>query len=332
MGQGLQQGGVAPDIDVSTPVNAEPARQSAQDLLGNAAVAGMLPDLGPAPHDHSGHDHDGVVHANPEEEESGWSWAGALTGGALGGMLGLPGMIAGGVIGGLFGDDIAEGIGGLFGSEEGQDAAKDPAKTSSGLGDDVDAIMEKSPTLKGNIEALQKQGFTISYGEKGKGTFVDKTKKTIVIDANKQGDPMSVIKSLSHESGHALYETDPYVQFGSLSKDEYVKQNTMRDLKDEGEATIMNCIVREELLAADPKLDIGVSGAQSKQYIELYDKYKGKLDDPKERDKLRGEIGTAFANGEHPSTDPSKTYYDYYSDTYNKHWDKHHPAPAPSGT
>lgn len=287
-----------------------------QNLIGNAGLIGMLPGLGGGG---SGNVDTGPVIADPDRgpdttnaAPGGGSWMpsfGQIAGGVLGGLVGGPlGALAGGYLGGK----IEDGIKGLF------------APKGSGLGQDVDDIVNKSPTLKGNIEALQKQGYTISYGEKGKGTYVNKESKSIVIDENSKGDPMSVVQSLAHESGHAMYTADPYQGMDGKTRDEYVKANTNSNLKDEGEATITNLIVREELMKADPKMDIGVAGAQSKKYKELYEQNKDKISDPKERDKLRQQIGDAFADGEHPSTDPSKTYRQYYGKTYEDHWDKNH--------
>lgn len=101
----------------------------------------------------------------------------------------------------------------------------------------------------------------------------------------------------------------------------------MRHLKDEGEATITNMTVREEIMTATGKgpsgkdaVDIGVSGAQSDKYLDLYKKYP----DPKDRDKLREEIGKEFAKGETPRTDLSSNYEDYYGQAYKDAWDEAH--------
>ncbi len=289
-----------------------------QNLIGNAGLIGMLPGLGGGedhgPEVHCGHDHGpSTTPSAPGGTDSWFPSFGQIAGGLLGGALGGPlGALAGGWLGGK----IEEGIKGLFGPGTPQ---------GSGLGKDVDDIVNKSPTLKANIEALQKQGYTISYGEKGKGTYVNKDGKSIVIDENEKGNPLSVVQSLAHESGHAMYTADPYVGFDGKTRDEYVAANVNSNLKDEGEATIMNLIVREELMKNDPKMDIGVAGAQAEKYKELYEKNKDKISDPAERDKLRQTIGDAFADGEHPSTDTGKTYRQYYAKTYEDHWDKHHP-------
>lgn len=220
-------------------------------------------------------------------------------------------------------DDASQMIG------EGVDAVYekvDEMTSESGLGSEVDEMVDKSPTLKQNMEDARAKGFNVRYGEKGKGTYLDPETKEIVIDPAEKGDPAGIAQSLAHETGHALYEQDAYVDMDGLSKEEYVKRNTMRHLKDEGEATITNIKVREEILAATRKADgsggtdIGVAGSQGEQYKALYAKYP----DPKDRDKLREEIGKVFAKGETPSTDKSSNYEDYYGETYKNHWDEKH--------
>ena len=188
-----------------------------------------------------------------------------------------------------------------------------PPAVTTGLGAKVDALVEKSPTLQGNLKKLQEDGWTTVYGEAGKGSFCDKTAKRIVIDPNDKNNPVGVTQTLAHESGHALYTADPYIKPDGLTRAEYVAKNANRDLKDEGEATLMNAKIRDEI--GDP--DIGIAGAQAKKYEAIAKKYP----DAADRDTARQAIADVFAKGEHPSTDPTKTYEDYYGKTYADFWD-----------
>lgn len=197
-----------------------------------------------------------------------------------------------------------------------------PAVTT-GLGEDVDRLSSKSPTLVDNVKTMQKDGWTIEYGPAGGGSFCDSTAKKIVIDQNEKNDAPTVVQTLAHESGHALYKQDPYVDGNGRSREEFVSKNTMRLLKDEGEATLVNIKVRDEIVANGGK-DIGVAGSRSWTYTQIAKKYP----DPKDRDKARTEIANEFADNENPSTDASKTYRQYYAKTYEDHWDKHH-KPSP---
>jgi type VI secretion system secreted protein VgrG len=191
---------------------------------------------------------------------------------------------------------------------------------NTGLGTHVDVLISRSPTLTGNVQTLLAAGWTIQYGPAGKGTYADRQKKIIVIDSGSKGKTLSVVRSLAHESGHAMYTMDPYVAPDGLTKEEYVRRNTLRHLKDEGEATLTNIQVRNELLKAKAG-DIGVSGARSSEYLKIAAKYPSAAD----RDKARTTIGNAFAKGERPSTNSKSNYGTYYGASYAKYYDELHP-------
>lgn len=197
------------------------------------------------------------------------------------------------------------------------DASTADPPTVTGLGSSVDALTAQSPTLKSNIDTLQKGGWTIRYGDAGKGSYCDKNQKIIVIDSQLQNDSSSVTQVLSHESGHALYTADPYVSPTGRTKDEYVSLNTNRELKDEGEATLVNSKVRQEILK-NSGTDIGISGTQIASYEKAIAKYTSDVD----RDKARQEIADIFADNEQPSGTPSgTTYRSHYSKHYSDFWD-----------
>jgi len=187
---------------------------------------------------------------------------------------------------------------------------------TTGFGADVDALASQSSTLADNLRQLLRDGWTIRYGAAGKGSYADRAAKEIVIDSNSRGDTEAIVRVLAHESGHGLYEPDAYVPPSGLTKEEYVDRNTNSALKDEGEATMTNSDVRKELNDAGAG-DIGISGNESEKYEEIADKYP----DPADRDQARQEIGDTFADGENPSTDPGKTYKDYYGEPYSDWWD-----------
>lgn len=199
---------------------------------------------------------------------------------------------------------------------------KKTKKPKSPLSDKkVAKLISKSPTLKDNIATLQKDGWTIKYGEAGKGSFCSRDDKSIVLDPNDK-EATSVVQTLAHESGHALYTPDPYIDYTGLTKNEYVSKNANSALKDEGEATLTNAKIRQEII--DNKgPDIGIAGAQSSKYAEVYDKYEKDGD----REKARQEIADIFADNERPSTNPKITYREYYSETYQKHYDKYAKTP-----
>lgn len=201
----------------------------------------------------------------------------------------------------------------------GSPAASCAAKSAvtTGLGKDVDAEVAKSPKFTKLINDLQSKGWSIEYGEKGKGTYCDKNKKKIVVDSSKKGDTKKVLSSLAHEGGHAAYKEDPYVSPKGLKKEEYVKANLKRHLKDEGEATLTAIEIKKDLKEHGGP-EIAVLGAKADEYEKIAAKYP----DAKDRDKAREEIGEAFAKGEHPEIAPDKTYEEYYSGPYAEHYDK----------
>lgn len=195
-------------------------------------------------------------------------------------------------------------------------------RANTGLGDDVDALAAKSPTLQKNLQKLSADRWQIKYGVAGKGSYCSKRTKEIVIDPNSKGDPQGIVQTLAHESGHALYQADPYVPPTGLTRQQYIDMNTKSALKDEGEATMMNCQIRKEI-RNNGGPDIGVAGTQAADYAKVYDKYSASAD----RAKGRQEIGALFADGEHPSTDPSKTYRQYYEQPYADFFDQQGTGP-----
>lgn len=217
-------------------------------------------------------------------------------------------------------------------AEEAMDKAlgNPPPAVTTGLGYRVDKLISKSPKLVDNMQKL-KGKTDIEYGKPGGGTFYDPDalpRPKIVVDPRDADSPESVVQSVAHESGHALYTEEPYVPLTpGMTKDEYVNQNTNRHLKDEGEATMTNAEVRKEILDNGGP-DIGIAGSQAEDYAKIAEKYP----DPADRDKARQEIGDLFADGEQPSGDENagKSYRDYYGETYKEHYDEQNP-PNPPG-
>ena len=183
----------------------------------------------------------------------------------------------------------------------------------------IKELMQKSPTLMNNIAALRSNGWVMEYGAAGEGSYANRssTPKRIVIDQMELNDPKSFVQTLAHESGHAMYEPDNYVPPNGLSREQYVNSNAAISLKDEGEATLMNMKIRDEILANGGE-DIGIAGTQQASYLKIYDEYKIHQD----REAAREDIGYIFAMKERPSTDPTKTYKQYYSKPYEDYWDK----------
>lgn len=187
---------------------------------------------------------------------------------------------------------------------------------SLGLGSDVDNEVSKSPKFTKLTQDLLADGWSFEYGPAGQGSYCDKQSKTIIIDKNTQGNTRSVLTTLAHEGGHARYEADPYVPHNGLTRDEYVSRNVQRNLKDEGEATLTNIEMRDDL-KKHGGMRIDIAGAQAAKYEAIHKKYP----DDKDRDQARSEIGEEFADGEKVSRPPNPSYREYYSEPFRDHYD-----------
>ncbi|WP_221925276.1 type VI secretion system Vgr family protein [Enterobacter hormaechei] len=180
---------------------------------------------------------------------------------------------------------------------------------SSGYGKDVDSLVDKSPTMKNDIATLKKRGWTFEEGEAGKGTFANRQTRVITVDKNELGNPEEVVKSLSHESGHALYEPNIDVS----SREAYLNST----LSDEGAATLNNIRVQREIIA-NKGGDIGIAGnpANQPQYNRIYDSLeRGAI----KESEARTQIGRIFGKGEQTST-TGQYYEDYYGGWYDKNY------------
>lgn len=184
----------------------------------------------------------------------------------------------------------------------------------SALGDDaegVQALVDKAEPLQRQIEQLRMERWTVRYRQPSDvqpGSFADYPRREIVIDENYQGDINAVTQTLSHEVGHAIYGDGSDFN----TKEAYV--NSM--LANEGAAT-MNNIQTREWIRANGGPDIGIAGNFSNHpdYEIAYNNY---IRSDGDYGKATGAIGNIFANGEHPSGAPDKTYYQYYGDWYDQ--------------
>jgi type VI secretion system secreted protein VgrG len=183
----------------------------------------------------------------------------------------------------------------------------------TGLGNDVDELAGKSPTLQRDLEQLKKDGWKIDYGANGGGSFADRSAKTITLDGNLRGNPAAATQTLAHEVGHARYNYVPDFS----SKDAFVRGT----LADEGAATMKNIEVRREILANGGP-DIGIAGNPSNHaaYNSAYNQF---LNDGN-AGAARSSIGNIFGNGERTST-TGQSYADYYGGWY----DQNFPKPGP---
>jgi len=190
---------------------------------------------------------------------------------------------------------------------------------TTGLGADVDAIANLSPTLKAKINQLLADGWVIETGEGG-GSSTDRTAQIIRIDTQNRTDEQ-MVTSLAHEAGHATYEPDPYVPIEGNSRDDFVEGNLQRSLRDEGEATLTNVEVRNEITEnGGPEIPISGNSTNHPAYEQSYED----LQNGGDRNTARDEIGGTFADGETTST-TGESYRDYYGGFYEDQYDNASP-------
>lgn len=207
------------------------------------------------------------------------------------------------------------------GSEEPSDDAAAPApapapetpKASPGAGKDpltdVKPYMDKSPTMQSMWQEASQEGWTVQYGKAGGGSYADRTTKVITIDGNEAGNPAAVTETLSHELGHATYEMPPIPGCSGKSMDQYVAEATHVSLMDEGNATLSNATVQQEL--AQQGLKIDVAGAKASEYEKVA------KDTSKSQEAKCAEIADLF--GQYEKTSNTKqNYADYYGSFYQK--------------
>ena len=185
---------------------------------------------------------------------------------------------------------------------------KAPVKT--GLDDEVNKIAAKSPSLQKDLDKLQKDGWDVKYGPVGEGSFVNKKAKQIVIDGAKKATPLLAVRSLAHESGHALYNYTPDYS----SKAAYVNGA----LEDEGAATLNNIRIQREIVANGGD-NMGISGNSANH--EIYNKAYDQMLKDGNADAARKAIAKQFGAGETSSVKvdgKSLNYNDYYGGWYDK--------------
>ncbi len=202
----------------------------------------------------------------------------------------------------------------------GASAAPPVPVVATGLGPGVDALVAQSPTLASQVEALHRQGWSIQYGPAGGGSYADRTQRRIIIDQSESSDPNALTQTLAHEAGHALYTPPPEVPMEGRTRDQYVNENLQRHLRDEGEATMNNLRVREEILRTSGT-DIGVAGSNASTYNTIYQRYRSREYD---RNTAIEQISNHFGNEQTSTT--RQTYTDYYGQPYADRWDRAHAA------
>lgn len=198
----------------------------------------------------------------------------------------------------------------------GPGAAPAAPTATTNLGSNIDAVVNQSPALARDVQALQTAGWTIRYTTGSEtGSFTDANRHLIVIDSASQANAAQAAQSLAHEVGHANHP-NPYTPPSGLTRAEYVARNTDAQLAGEGAATLRNAEARAQILAAGGP-DVGIAGAQPAQYDAIYQQYAaGNIT----RAQAEQQIGQLFGSGE-TTSNTNQNYRAYYSSTYEQAWD-----------
>ncbi|WP_376091804.1 DUF4781 domain-containing protein [Roseomonas sp. CCTCC AB2023176] len=182
---------------------------------------------------------------------------------------------------------------------------------------DVTALAERSPQFRAMQARLEAEGWQVEFGARtGSGSFTDPIEKRIVLDPGLYANrPFNPVAELSHEFGHALGGAGPVAPAPGMTRAAFVDANLARMARSEGEATLANLAVRDEILTAGGP-DIGVSGRQGAAYQAIYDRVRAGGD----RDAAAREIGDLILRGDSPSGAPAQTYGEAYRDALNRAW------------
>jgi hypothetical protein len=187
-------------------------------------------------------------------------------------------------------------------------------KVTTGLGADVDAIVNQSIQLRDDIRKLQAQGYVFTFGAAGGGSFTSRGSHTITIDPNAKGLPASLTQTVAHEVGHGGYPEPRDIPPKGLTHDQFIKANVDQHLRDEGAANFENCVAREQILARGGP-DIGVAGTQQAQYLAIYADFKaGKIT----KDQAIDQMAQLFGN--ETTSNTGENYRDYYGHEYERQW------------
>lgn len=233
---------------------------------------------------------------------------GAIVGGIIGGVVG-------GVVGGPAGGAAGAAAGAALGHwASGSSDKKTAADRMLGKFDSkVQNLAEKSPTLLKQLEQLEKDGWTFKEGPAGKGSYADRTKKTIVVEKGRSAE--DALGTIAHESGHALYGKPPYhAPTKTMTRDQYIRLNVDEAMKDEGSAQFNRGQVRAEIMGAKGG-DIGLGGTQD--YKGVYQQYQN---NKITRDAAINDMAKLMGNERTSTTNES--YRTYYGKPYGDYWDK----------
>jgi type VI secretion system secreted protein VgrG len=188
----------------------------------------------------------------------------------------------------------------------------DPDKVVTGLGEEVDKIVNQSPTLQKHIRELQARGWKIEFGSAGVGG-IGKDDDVIFIDPSLKKRPDQMAAVLAHEVGHARHPVADVPREG-LSREEYMRRRVDAYLDSEGAAALETVRYQEEVRANGGNLDI--AGFHDDAYREIYDQLQsGQVTEQEAMHRM----GQVYGDGELHG-DSRVTYRDHFIQAAEKDW------------
>lgn len=204
--------------------------------------------------------------------------------------------------------------------------ARAVAPIETGFGKEVDAIVNKSLTLSRHFREIIKDGWSVSFGPDGKGSFANSRTKEIVLDGSLAKNPALVAQLLAHEVGHAKKPNPPSIPASGLTREEYINRNVELKVRGEAEACFENLQARQEILDNGGS-DIGINGARGEAYRRIFESFRaGTIS----REEAIGQIAQIWGPNEITST-TGQTYNDYYDDEFENFWDANYSHIPPGG-
>jgi hypothetical protein len=192
-----------------------------------------------------------------------------------------------------------------------QMARAQTAPVSLGFGPDVDARVQDSPTLCAQLKFIAAHGYQIQTGPPNGGTYLDSSKKLIVIAQQTIPEfttPDCIVNRISHEVGHAVHCCNGFQQNTSCLSG-YITSNSI----DEGVALFNEFTVAAELHSKNPNIFVG-QGNDAKaiyaQYLKDGDQIKAVIH---LGETIHGRNGSIMGpNGE------KKTYMDSWTQHFQQ--------------
>ncbi|HEY0712899.1 MAG TPA: hypothetical protein VGF45_09515 [Polyangia bacterium] len=177
------------------------------------------------------------------------------------------------------------------GPSEDAGAPPEHKEIRSGLGAEVDATLNLSPTLRRLVEQARAAGWRIEIGRSDERSNANAQNKRIYLNLNNMrpdGDQIAKMASmLAHEVGHAANPRGEDLR--PANRKDYVDRNVALSLRAEGSAAFENARARDEILAAGGR-DIGIRGGLDDEYIAVYEDFKsGRISEPEAKLRM-GEI------------------------------------------